>query len=51
MFPVVFPPRVRVFERRDCIELFAASRTNPLLLVVAEIVVIGVPLAIPVTAN
>ena len=50
MSPVVDPPRVRVFPRRDCMELLAASRTNPFP-VDPERVAIGVSLAIPVTAN
>ncbi len=51
MFPVVVPPIVRVFPRRDWIVDVAALKDNPLLLVEAESVATGVPLAIPVTAN
>ena len=50
MFPVVLPPRVRVFPRRDWIVEFEASRDNPLLFD-AEIVATGRSDAIPVTAN
>ena len=51
MFPVVFPPRVRVLFLRDWIVEEDAFKLNPLLFVVAERVAVGAPVAIPVTAN
>ena len=51
MSPVVSPPIVSVFERRDWIVEFCALRDIPFWLVVDERVAVGFPLDIPVTAN
>ena len=54
MFPVVSPPRVRVLFRRDWIVPDDAVSEIPFpefAPAVAEIVAVGVPSLIPVTAN
>lgn len=51
MFPVVEPPRVRVFIRRDWIVAVDPVSDIPLLFVVADIEAVGVPSLIPVIAN
>lgn len=48
--PVVFPPRVRLLLRSDCIEELSASKTNPFP-VDPEMVATGVSDATPVIAN
>lgn len=51
MFPVLLPPIVSVLLLSDWIVELSALIDIPFPLVVADIVAIGVPLAIPVTAN
>ncbi len=51
IFPVVFPPIVKVLFLSDWIVELAASNTNPFPFVEADSVAIGVPLAMPFTAN
>ena len=50
ILPVVFPPIVRVFPRRDCIVEFVASRDKPLLFD-ADRVATGWSFDTPVIAN
>ena len=51
IFPVVAPPRVNVPMLSDWIVPVDPVSESPRPLVVAEIVAVGVPAAIPVTAN
>ena len=51
ILPVVSPPIVKVLLSSDWILELAALNTSPLLLVVAERVATGVPVATPVIAN
>ena len=51
MFPVVEPPMLRVFILRDWRVAVEPVRDIPLPFVVAEIVAVGAPSLIPVTAN
>jgi len=51
IFPVVFPPRIKVLFFKDWIVEVEELRTSPYPLVVADMVATGVPAAIPVMAN
>ena len=51
MLPVVSPPKVKALFLKDWTLASDAESTNPLLLVEAESVSIGVPAAMPVSPN